>query len=64
MNVGRIILNNILAKVEAIDAGVMEAVMLNHQGLVAECTGDNIFIIRSDKLDPVTAQPYTFAGND
>ena len=39
-------LNNILAKIEAIDAGVMEAVMLNAQGFVAACTGDNIFIVR------------------
>ena len=39
-------LNNILAKIEAIDAGVLEAVMLNSQGMVAECTGDNIFIVR------------------
>ncbi len=39
-------LNNILAKIEAIDAGVPEAVMLNAQGYVAECTGDNIFIVR------------------
>ncbi|MCC6581117.1 MAG: branched-chain-amino-acid transaminase [Phycisphaeraceae bacterium] len=39
-------LNNILAKMEALDAGVMEAVMLNHLGYVAECTGDNIFMVR------------------
>ncbi|XAM01222.1 branched-chain-amino-acid transaminase [Phycisphaeraceae bacterium D3-23] len=39
-------LNNILAKIEAIDAGCLEAVMLNTQGMVAECTGDNIFIVR------------------
>lgn len=39
-------LNNILAKIEALDAGVMEAVMLNPQGFVAECTGDNLFIVR------------------
>lgn len=39
-------LNNILAKIEAIDAGCLEAVMLNPQGLVAECTGDNIFIVK------------------
>jgi len=38
-------LNNILAKIEAIDAGVLEAIMLNGEGEVAECTGDNIFII-------------------
>lgn len=41
-------LNNVLAKIEAIDAGVLEAVMLNHRGEVAECTGDNIFIVRRD----------------
>ncbi|MDD5423872.1 MAG: branched-chain-amino-acid transaminase [Candidatus Omnitrophica bacterium] len=39
-------LNNILAKVEAINAGVEEAVMLNSEGYVAECTGDNIFMIK------------------
>ena len=39
-------LNNILAKIEAIDAGLLEAVMLNHEGHVAECTGDNIFVAR------------------
>jgi branched-chain amino acid aminotransferase len=38
-------LNNILAKIEAIDAGVAEAIMLNDQGNVAECTGDNLFIV-------------------
>ncbi|HSH94900.1 MAG TPA: branched-chain-amino-acid transaminase [Roseimicrobium sp.] len=40
-------LNNILAKIEANDAGVPEAVMLNHEGNVAECTADNIFIVRN-----------------
>lgn len=39
-------LNNVLAKVEAIDAGVFEAIMLNHVGFVAEGTGDNVFIVR------------------
>jgi branched-chain amino acid aminotransferase len=49
-------LNNILAKIEAIDAGVLEAVMLNHLGYVAECTGDNIFIIRDGRIfTPPTA---------
>ena len=43
-------LNNILAKIEAIDAGTLEAVMLNHQGFVAECTGDNLFIVRGGVL--------------
>lgn len=41
-------LNNIMAKIEAIDAGLLEAVMLNHQGHVAECTGDNLFVVRHD----------------
>ncbi|OON96771.1 MAG: branched-chain-amino-acid transaminase [Candidatus Epulonipiscioides saccharophilum] len=39
-------LNNILAKIQANQAGVPEALMLNHDGIVAECTGDNIFIIK------------------
>jgi branched-chain amino acid aminotransferase len=43
-------LNNILAKIEAIDAGTLEAVMLNHLGYVAECTGDNLFIVRDGVL--------------
>jgi branched-chain amino acid aminotransferase len=38
-------LNNIMAKVEATNAGCLEALMLNHKGEVAECTGDNIFIV-------------------
>ncbi len=43
-------LNNILGKIEAINAGVLEAVMLNHDGFVAECTGDNIFMIKNKLL--------------
>lgn len=43
-------LNNILAKIEANNAGVEEAIMLNAQGFVAECTGDNFFIIKGDQL--------------
>jgi branched-chain amino acid aminotransferase len=39
-------LNNILARLEAADAGVSEAIMLNHEGNVAECSADNIFIVR------------------
>ncbi|MFG0257919.1 MAG: branched-chain-amino-acid transaminase [Phycisphaerales bacterium JB043] len=38
-------MNNILAKIEAIDAGVLEALMLNTDGQVGECTGDNVFIV-------------------
>ncbi|CAN5193149.1 branched-chain-amino-acid transaminase [soil metagenome] len=40
-------LNNILAKIEAIRAGCLEAIMLNHMGEVAECTADNIFLIKN-----------------
>jgi len=43
-------LNNILAKIEARKAGVPDAVMLNLSGRVAECTADNIFIMRDGKL--------------
>lgn len=43
-------LNNILAKIEGIQAGCIEALMLNHKGEVAECTGDNIFLVRDGKL--------------
>lgn len=43
-------LNNILAKIEGIQAGCIEALMLNHKGEVAECTGDNIFLVRQGVL--------------
>jgi branched-chain amino acid aminotransferase len=43
-------LNNILAKIEAKRAGVPEAVMLNNYGRVAECTADNIFIVKNGSL--------------
>ena len=43
-------LNNIMAKMEATRAGVMEAIMLNSEGYVAECTGDNIFIVKNGVL--------------
>lgn len=43
-------LNNIMAKVEGTDAGTVEALMLNHKGEVAECTGDNIFIVKDGVL--------------
>lgn len=43
-------LNNILAKLEARRSGAMEALMLTTEGLVAECTADNIFIIKSGRL--------------
>jgi branched-chain amino acid aminotransferase len=43
-------LNNILAKLEGLQAGCIEALMLNHKGEVAECTGDNIFLVRDGVL--------------
>jgi branched-chain amino acid aminotransferase len=43
-------LNNILAKIEGIKAGCVETLMLNHKGEVAECTGDNIFLVRDGAL--------------
>ena len=43
-------LNNILAKIEGTNAGCLEALMLNHKGEVAECTGDNIFVVRRGEL--------------
>ena len=43
-------LNNILAKIDAIKKGSPEAIMLTHDGYVAECTGDNIFIVKGKKL--------------
>jgi branched-chain amino acid aminotransferase len=46
-------LNNILAKIEGLQAGCVETLMLNHKGEVAECTGDNIFIVvKGDVLTP------------
>lgn len=43
-------LNNVLAKIEAINAGVMECLMLNPQGYVAEASGDNVFVVKGNKL--------------
>ena len=42
-------LNNIMAKIEALHSGYQEALMLNDQGYIAECTGDNIFIIHKGR---------------
>jgi branched-chain amino acid aminotransferase len=43
-------LNNILAKIEANNAGCEEAIMLNAEGFIAECTGDNLFIVKEGRL--------------
>jgi branched-chain amino acid aminotransferase len=52
-------LNNILAKIEALDNNVPEAIMYNHEGFVAEATGDNVFIVR----DGVIYTPPCQAGS-
>ncbi len=52
-------LNNILAKIEALDNDVPEAIMFNHEGYVAEATGDNVFIVR----DGVVFAPPVQAGS-
>ncbi len=43
-------LNNILAKIEGLQAGCVEALMFNHKGELAECTGDNVFLVRTGCL--------------
>lgn len=43
-------LNNVMAKMEARQAGCLEAILLNREGKVAECTGDNLFYIRDEVL--------------
>lgn len=43
-------LNNILAKIEANNSGCEEAIMLNAEGYVAECTGDNLFLVKNRQL--------------
>ena len=43
-------LNNILAKIDGIHAGVIEVIMLNQEGNVAECSGDNIFIVKNGEI--------------
>jgi branched-chain amino acid aminotransferase len=50
-------LNNILAKIEAVNANVEEAIMLDYNGFVLECTGDNIFIVKNETVTtpPVSA---------
>jgi len=55
-------LNNILAKIEANDAGVQEAIMLNSAGNVAECTGDNIFIVRHNQVQTPTTSDGILEG--
>lgn len=55
-------LNNILAKIEAADYNVPEAVMYNHEGYVAEATGDNVFIVRNGSLYTPPVQAGSLEG--
>lgn len=58
-------LNNILAKVEAIEQGCDEAIMLSTDGFVTECTGDNIFVIKNGKMftpPPICGQSGLLEG--
>lgn len=55
-------LNNIMAKIEAQQCGALEAIMLNDQGMVAECTGDNVFIVHKGKLYTPSSQQGALKG--
>src|SRR5262249_54743878 len=55
-------LNNILGKWEAIRAGCFEALMLNYKGEVAECTGDNVFIVKNGALKTPPLDACLLAG--
>lgn len=55
-------LNNILAKIEAVDAGVPEALMLNSEGNVAECTGDNVFVVKDGQVRTPTTHDGILEG--
>ncbi|MEI8294434.1 MAG: branched-chain-amino-acid transaminase [bacterium] len=55
-------LNNILAKIEAQNAGAGEGLMLNEQGFVAECTGDNIFVVKNGAISTPPIASGALAG--
>jgi branched-chain amino acid aminotransferase len=55
-------LNNILAKIEGTNAGCLEALMLNHKGEVAECTGDNIFTVKKGEVHTPSIDSGILAG--
>jgi branched-chain amino acid aminotransferase len=55
-------LNNILAKIEALDSNVPEAIMYNHEGYVAEATGDNVFIVRNGVIYTPPAEAGALEG--
>ncbi|GHV14360.1 branched chain amino acid aminotransferase [Fibrobacterales bacterium] len=55
-------LNNIMAKIEAVQSGVKESLLLNPLGYVAECTGDNLFISRKGKIFTPSVQSGSLDG--
>jgi len=55
-------LNNILGKIEAKQFGALEAIMLNEQGYVAECTADNVFIVHKGELLTPSASQGALRG--
>ncbi|MHC4580227.1 MAG: branched-chain-amino-acid transaminase [Planctomycetota bacterium] len=55
-------LNNILAKIEALDSGVPEAIMYNHEGYVAEASGDNVVLVRDGLLYTPPAEAGALPG--
>lgn len=55
-------LNNILAKIEALDSNVPEAIMYNHEGYVAEATGDNVFIVKNGVIYAPPAEAGALPG--
>jgi len=55
-------LNNILGKIEARQAGALEAIMLNDQGYVAECTADNVFVVHKGEIFTPSASQGALKG--
>lgn len=55
-------LNNVLAKIESIDAGASESIMFNHEGYVAEASGDNIFVVKNSVLCTPPIQAGSLEG--
>ena len=55
-------LNNIMAKVEALDSGVPEAIMYNHLGYVAEASGDNVLIVKGGVIYAPPAEAGALPG--
>jgi branched-chain amino acid aminotransferase len=55
-------LNNILGKIEATQAGCLEALMLNHKGELAECTGDNVFVVQHGQIHTPSADSGILEG--